>query len=60
MIIYQCMRTTLMCALKYDVSCIVIPVFGSLTGGVDSYVAAKRMYDAYLQIKDKLGAEYEF
>jgi len=60
MIIYQCMRTTLICALKHDVSCIVIPVFGAATGGVDPYDAARRMYEGYLQIKNKTGAKYEF
>ena len=60
MVVYQCMRTTLMCALRHDVSCIVIPVFGVATGGVPAHVAAKRMFDGYLQIKNKLGAKYEF
>ena len=60
MIIYQCMRTTLMCALRHDVTCIVIPAFGASIGGVDPYVVADRMLDGYLQIKSKAGAKYEF
>lgn len=60
MIIYQCMRTTLICALKHDVSCIVIPVFGGAVGGVRGDVAARRMLEGYLQIKNRSGAKYEF
>ena len=60
MVIYQCMRTTLMCALKHDVECIVIPVFGGAVGGVDGPTAARRMYEGYIQIKNRSGAKYNF
>lgn len=60
MVIYQCMRTTLMCALRHDASCIVIPVFGAAIGGVSPDIAARRMLEGYLQIKNKSGAKYEF
>ena len=60
MVIYHCMRATLMCALENNVKCIVIPVFGGRCGGVKSEVAAKRMKDAYLQIRDKKEAEFDF
>jgi len=58
MVVYQCMRTTLMCALENDVKCIVIPVFGGACGGVPGDVAAKKMKEAYLQIKNRKGPDY--
>lgn len=60
MVIYQCMRTTLMCALKHDVSCIVLPVFGGAVGDVDGDTCARRMLEGYLQIKNKIGPRYNF
>jgi len=59
-IVYQCMRTTLMCAMKHDVNCIVLPVFGGACGGVPGEIAAKRMYEGYIQIKNKTGSKYYF
>ena len=50
MIVYYCMRSTLICALKNDIRCIVIPVFGGATGRVNPVVASKRLRDAYMQI----------
>jgi O-acetyl-ADP-ribose deacetylase (regulator of RNase III) len=49
-IVYQCMRTTLMTAIKNDIKSIVIPVFGGLTGGVDDLTAAKLMWLGYKQV----------
>ena len=50
-IVYQCMRTTLMCALKQQIKSIIIPAFGGATGGLDYRVIAKRMKEGYVQIK---------
>lgn len=52
-IIYQCMRTTLIEALKQKVDSIVIPAFGGLTGRVPCDEIAKMMYLAYKQIYNK-------
>lgn len=49
-IIYQCMRTTLIEALRQQVGNIVIPAFGGLTGRVPCDEIAKMMYLAYKQI----------
>jgi len=49
-VVYQCMRTTLMCAVQNNVQSIVIPVFGGATGGVDALDAAKLMWLGYYQI----------
>lgn len=49
-IIYQCMRTTLITAIKSNVKSIVVPVFGGLTGGVDSLTATKLMWLGYKQV----------
>lgn len=49
-IVYQCMRTTLIEALKQGVDSIVIPAFGGLTGRVPYDVIAKMMFLAYKQI----------
>lgn len=52
-IIYQCMRTTLIEAIKNNVKNIVIPAFGGATGGVSFDTVAKMMYLAYVQINNK-------
>lgn len=49
-IIYQCMRTTLIEALRLEVNNIVIPAFGGLTGGVPFEEVARMMYLAYKQV----------
>ena len=49
-IIYQCMRSTLICAYKNKVKSIVIPLFGGGIGGVSAKVIAKMMRLAYDQI----------
>ena len=50
-VIYQCMRTTLMCAAEHSVESIVIPLFGGSTGGVRPQLAAEMMWRAYRQLK---------
>ena len=60
MVIYHSMRSTLICALKNDVKCIVIPAFGAATGGVKGSIVAKRMQEAYMQIKTHQGAMFSF
>ena len=51
-VIYQCMRTTLMCAAEYSIESIVIPMFGGLTGGVRPQLVADMMWRAYRQLKN--------
>lgn len=51
-IIYQCMRTTLIEALKNDIDSILIPMFGGLTGCVNPQIVAEMMRKAYDQLKD--------
>ncbi len=51
-VIYQCMRTTLMCAAEYSIESIVIPMFGGLTGGVRPQLVAGMMWRAYQQLKN--------
>ena len=60
MIVYYCMRSTLICALEHDVNTIVIPVFGGACGCVEPEDAAKRMKEAYEQILTRAGAKYMF
>ena len=60
MIVYYCMRATLICALKNDIKSIVIPVFGGACGSVEPEIASKRLKEAYMQILNKIGAKYEF
>lgn len=52
-VIYQCMRTTLMEAIRNNCNSVVIPAFGGSTGGVPNTIIAKLMYLAYLQIFDE-------
>ena len=49
-IIYQCMRTTLMLAIDNDIKSIVIPAFGGLCGGVPANTVCKMMWEGYRQI----------
>ena len=60
LIVYYCMRSTLICALEHDVNTIVIPVFGGACGCVEPENAAKRMKEAYEQILTRAGAKYLF
>ena len=50
-IIYQCMRSTLMCAKKHKVKSIVIPLFGCGIGSVHPQIVAEMMSRAYDQLK---------
>lgn len=50
--IYQCMRTTLMCAAEHSIESIVLPMFGGSTGGVRPQLAADMMWRAYRQLKN--------
>ena len=50
MIVYQCMRTTLMTALEHNIESIVIPAFCGEYGDVSPKVIGKLMYEAYKQI----------
>jgi len=52
-IIYQCMRTTLIEAMKQEVDNIVIPAFGGLTGKVYCDEIAKMMYLAFIQVNNR-------
>lgn len=60
LIVYYCMRSTLICALEHDVKTIVIPVFGGSSGQVEPEIAGQRLYDAYKQIMTRAGAKYDF
>ena len=57
-IVYQCMRTTLMEAIKNKIESIVIPVFGGGTGMVPYRTIAKLMKMGYDQIKNPSSVEY--
>ena len=54
LVIYQCMRTTLMVAIKAKMSSIVIPSLGGATGKVEPKVIAKYMRLGYEQIIDHM------
>lgn len=61
MIVYYCMRSTLMCAIKNNVKSIIIPAFGGATGDLSPDVIAIMMSEAYKQIKNppkELGWDY--
>ncbi len=49
-VIYQCMRTTLITANKYNIESILIPMFGGSVGHVEPEIVSKMMYLAYKQI----------
>ena len=51
LVIYQCMRTTLMCATQNNIESILIPLFGGGCGEVHPKLIAEMMWKAYLQIK---------
>ncbi len=53
-IIYQCMRTTLMTAIKNNIESIVIPAFGGATGKVPYKTIAKLMKLGYRQIMEQV------
>ena len=51
-VVYQCMRSTLMCAYQNNVKSILIPLFGGGCGGVHPQIIAKMMKLAYDQIQN--------
>ena len=51
-VIYQCMRSTLLCAQKHGVQSIVIPLFGAGYGGIHPAEIAELMWKAYLQVQN--------
>lgn len=52
MIVYQCMRTSLMLALDNNIESIVIPAFCSECGDVSPKVIGRLMYQAYKQVME--------
>ena len=50
LVIYQAMRTTLMCAIENGVESILIPAFGAATGNVHPLKVSRLMRKAYDQI----------
>ena len=54
LIVYQCMRTTLMTAIDNKVQSIVIPAFGGATGKVNPSIIAKYIRLGYEQVMDYL------
>ncbi len=52
-VIYQCMRTTLMTAIRNNIESLVIPAFGGATGQVPYRTIAKLMKLGYRQIMEQ-------
>lgn len=52
LVIYQCMRTTLICAMENNVESILIPFFGGGCGQVHPECVAVMMRKAYDQLQD--------
>ena len=52
LVIYQCMRTTLMCAIQNNIESILIPLFGGGCGEVHPKLIAEMMWKAYAQINN--------
>lgn len=52
-VIYQCMRTTLMTAIRNNIESLVIPAFGGATGQVSYRTIAKLMKLGYRQIMEQ-------
>lgn len=50
MVVYQAMRTTLLCASENDVKSILIPAFGGECGMMHMDLLAKLMYEGYKQV----------
>lgn len=50
LVVYQCMRTTLIEAIKNNIQEIVIPSFGGGTGCLKHETIAKMMYQGYMQV----------
>jgi O-acetyl-ADP-ribose deacetylase (regulator of RNase III) len=49
-VVYQCMRSTLMLAMKNDIKSIVIPAFGGACGGLEYDEIAEMMWKAFMQL----------
>lgn len=58
-VIYNCMRATLIEALKNNIKVIVIPAFGGGCGFIHPMIIAKNMYVAYRQLESFLENDYE-
>lgn len=52
LVIYQCMRTTLICAMENNVESILLPLFGGGCGQVHPERIAEMMRKAYDQLQD--------
>lgn len=52
LVIYQCMRTALMCAIENNVKSILLPLFGGGCGGISPQVIGDMMSRAYKQLID--------
>ena len=52
MVVYSCMRTCLMLAIKNNIKSIVIPAFGGECGNVSFSLLAEMMFQAYQQVKN--------
>lgn len=52
LVIYQCMRATLMCAMEHKVESILIPMFGGGCGDVHPKLIAEMMWHAYDQLQN--------
>ncbi|WP_051533564.1 macro domain-containing protein [Anaerovibrio sp. RM50] len=50
LVIYQCMRTSLITALKNGIKSIVIPAFGGGCGYVSTQLLCEMMYEGYKQV----------
>lgn len=57
LIVYQCMRTTLIEAIKNDVQEMVIPAFGGGAGWVKHETIARLMYQGYKQVIEYEGQD---
>lgn len=51
LIVYQCMRTTLMCAYENHIESILLPLFGGGCGDVHPKLIAEMMWKAYDQLR---------
>lgn len=60
-VIYHCMRSTLIEAMRHNMDSILIPMFGGACGGVKPNVVAEMMWRAYRQLQhppEKLSWDY--
>ena len=57
LVIYQCMRTTLLEAIKNNINSIVIPAFGGGCGSLDYDLIARMMYRGFCQIMENKTAQ---